>query len=90
MTEFRTDRPSIEYCYAIHDGEDRPHAHVLMTGDTGDLYMDTQDLETFENTAERTMDESLKRDAADRTREAAQVLDASFDRTRDRSRGRSR
>lgn len=90
MAEFRTDRPSVDYCYAVHDGDDRLHAHVLMTGETEDLYMDTNDLETFEKTAERKMDESLKRDAADRTREAAQVLDASFDRTRERSRGWSR
>jgi hypothetical protein len=86
MAEFRTDRQSVEYCYAVHEGEDRPHAHVVMTGDTSDIYMDTQDIETFENTAERKMDEPLKRDAADRTREAAQVLDASFDRSRGRSR----
>ncbi|WP_254547195.1 relaxase/mobilization nuclease domain-containing protein [Halomarina pelagica] len=44
MGEFLEDRPTVDYCYAVHRDTDHPHVHVALTGERRDLYMDREDI----------------------------------------------
>lgn len=44
MSEFTEDRPTVDYCYAVHDDTENQHVHVAATGEKDDLYMDSEDI----------------------------------------------
>lgn len=44
MREWRADRPSANYLYAVHREVENPHAHVAATGKERDLRMDKADI----------------------------------------------
>ena len=43
--EFLTDRHSVRAVYAYHGSTDIPHAHVAMTGERHDLFVDREDID---------------------------------------------
>lgn len=71
MREWRSERRSTRYVYAVHDSQETPHAHVAVTGPQRQLRMDEQDLQEFRNLARDEFDERerLARRRADPTRE---------------------
>lgn len=57
MDDFTRGRPSATYAYSIHDDTEHKHAHVAVTGEKTDLYMDREDIErTRENANERMVE----------------------------------
>ena len=44
MNDFLEDRPTASYIYALHEDTDNPHAHVALTGERRDLYMNREDI----------------------------------------------
>lgn len=51
MQEFTEDRPTADYCYAVHRDSENPHVHVALTGTKDDLYMNTEDIESVREDA---------------------------------------
>lgn len=45
MNDFLEDRPTASYIYALHEDTDNPHAHVALTGERRDLYMNQEDID---------------------------------------------
>jgi len=68
MREFAEDKPSVEYCYSVHDDDGNTHVHVAATGDIdysqqqGDMWIDRDDIRKLrdENAAEKFNDRTLK------------------------------
>ena len=67
--EFLTDRHSVRAVYAYHGSTDIPHAHVAMTGERRDLFVDREDIDQIRQnlsqrlehtqTQEQTQDQEL-------------------------------
>lgn len=74
MREYTRDKPTADYTYAIHRDTENPHAHVAVTGERRELYMDNDDLDQLKERAGRTYSRTQR----------------SRDRDRDRDRDRSR
>ncbi|WP_122088924.1 relaxase/mobilization nuclease domain-containing protein [Halalkalicoccus subterraneus] len=55
MERFTEDRPTATYAYSIHRDTEHPHAHVAMTGEKTDLYMDREDIENVREMANERM-----------------------------------
>jgi Relaxase/Mobilisation nuclease domain len=57
MEQFTKGRPTATYAYSVHRDTEHPHAHVAMTGEKTDLYMDKSDIEeTREHANERMVE----------------------------------
>ncbi|KYH23777.1 hypothetical protein HAPAU_38560 [Halalkalicoccus paucihalophilus] len=62
MEQFTKGRPTATYAYSVHRDTEHPHAHVAMTGEKTDLYMDKGDIEeTREHANERMVERSRYR-----------------------------
>lgn len=55
LEEFTKRRPTATYAYTVHRDTEHPHAHVAMTGEKTDLYMDKGDVENVRETANKRM-----------------------------------
>lgn len=55
MEQFTKGRPTATYAYTVHRDTDHPHAHVAMTGEKTDLYMDKGDIENVRERANERM-----------------------------------
>ena len=77
VSDFLQDRPSADYCFAIHRDTEHHHAQVALTGKRRDLYMDRDDIERVRERA-REQFPDLDREQ-ERTR--AQQRERSFERT---------
>jgi hypothetical protein len=103
VSGFLEDRPSADYCFAIHRDTEHHHAQVALTGKKRDLYMDRDDIERVREQAreqfpdldreeERTREQQRERDL-ERTlgreveREREQQREREQERSRERSRG---
>lgn len=80
------DGETVDFAYSVHDGSesgDRQHAHVVLTGDVDDLYMDKGDCDRLREIAHERCQE--------RSRSVSQQLleenDLSREHTREHQRG---
>lgn len=94
VSSFLQDRPSVDYCFAIHRDTEYHHAQVALTGKKRDLYMDREDIEQVRERAcgqfpdldqerERTREQQ-------RERSLERALDREVDREREQQRERER
>lgn len=51
MSEFVEDRPTADYCYAIHRDTDQAHVQVAITGAKRDLYADKEERQQMRTNA---------------------------------------
>lgn len=58
MEDFAKDRPSTTFAYTVHRDTEHLHAHVAMTGEKTDLYMDKQDIDAVRENANERMVEN--------------------------------
>lgn len=58
MNDFTEGRPSATYAYTVHDDTEHKHAHVAVTGEKTDLYMDREDIEQVRENANERMVEN--------------------------------
>lgn len=58
MDDFTEGRPSATYAYTVHDDTEHKHAHVAVTGEKTDLYMDRDDIENVRENANERMVEN--------------------------------
>lgn len=74
MEDFTKDRPSATFAYTVHRDTEHPHAHVAMTGEKTDLYMDKHDIDTVRENANERMVENdrYKHRSKDKDRERQQ------------------
>jgi hypothetical protein len=61
MSDWRADRPSVSYVYAVHPGDGKPHVHAAATGRERDLYMDREDLAALRQDATEAFREEERR-----------------------------
>lgn len=57
MNDWRGDRRGTQYVYAVHGHDQRPHAHVAVTGRKDALRMNKQDIVAFRERAREAFDE---------------------------------
>lgn len=93
MNEFVKDRPTAEYCYAIHRDTDNPHVQVAVTGTKRDLYADKQERMQMRTKArdqfgERDRQHGHARRERARQREEQRRRERQQQRERDRDHGR--
>ena len=88
MSEFTKDRPSADYCFAIHRDTDHPHAQVALTGTREDLYTEIEERREARERAQEHFREKERERRRERQHEREREREQMQD--RDRSRGRSR
>lgn len=83
MNEFVKDRPTTSYVYAVHDDTEHKHAHVALTGEKRELYLDRDDLaETREIAHERFQSRTWEREQEqerERTREVEPEIESELE-----------
>ena len=82
LRDFMADRRSVSAVYAVHE-PDRDvsvrHAHVALTGDENELYLDRADLERQRTRLEKELEPYVERD---RSQEQDRTRERSLERTR--------
>ena len=87
MSEFTTDRPSTDYCFAIHRDTDHPHAQVALTGTREDLYAEIEERRETRDRAQEHFREEERRREREHRRERDQEREKERERNQDRERG---
>lgn len=93
MSEFVEDRPTADYCYAIHRDTDQAHVQVAITGAKRDLYADKeerQQMRTNARTQFRERERQHGRARRERAREQEQRRQRRHERERQRERQQER
>lgn len=85
MSEFVEDRPTADYCYAIHRDTDNAHVQVAVTGAKRDLYADKKERKQMRTNA-RTHFRERERQHARARRERARQQEQKRRRERQRER----
>ena len=73
MNDFLEDRPTASYVYALHQDTEHPHAHVALTGERRDLFMDREDIEHVREHANEQLVERYHHRSQDHRQEYEQV-----------------
>ena len=60
LEEFTKGRPSATYAYTVHRDTEHPHAHIALTGEKTDLYMDRKAIERVREQANERMVERYR------------------------------
>lgn len=94
VSELTADRPSADYCYAIHRDTEHPHVQVALTGTVSDLYVSPDERDRHRERAreqfrEREYQHRRAREKK-RERERERHREREYDREKDRERERSR
>lgn len=84
MDEWRSDRPTVRYVYAVHDSSGPPHAHIAMTGREYHLRMDRRDLQSFRETAREAFKEPERLAQREPEREAEATATRELTKTAER------
>jgi hypothetical protein len=87
MSEFTKERPSADYCFAIHRDTEHPHAQVALTGTREDLYVEIEERREVRERAQEHFREKERERRRERQHERERERERTQD--RDRSRGRS-
>lgn len=66
MSEFTKERPSADYCFAIHRDTEHPHAQVALTGTREDLYTEIEERRQTRDRAEEHFREKERRQERER------------------------
>lgn len=90
MREFCRDRPSTDYCYAIHRDTDHPHVQVAITGEEQDLWIEREELEQRRREARQHFREPERERERERTRAHEREREPEQTRTREQERDRER
>jgi hypothetical protein len=94
MSEFTKERPSADYCFAIHRDTEHPHAQVALTGTREDLYADIEERRQTRDRAQEHFREKERRRERERRqerdRERQQEREKQREPERERDRGYSR
>lgn len=90
MSEFTADRPSADYCFAIHRDTEHPHAQVAMTGTREDLYAEIEERRKTRDRAQEHFREEERRRERERRRGRDQEREKERERDREHERGRGR
>lgn len=83
LSDWRADRPSVSYVYAIHDGGDKPHVHAALTGQERDLWMGRDDVVELNDQAREAFREEERLPTRERERDQEREIVAELDRVRD-------
>ena len=75
MNDFIEDRPTASYVYALHQDTEHPHAHVALTGERRDLFMDRDDIEHVREHANEQLVERFHHRSQNHQQEYEQVQD---------------
>jgi hypothetical protein len=92
------DGESVDFCYAVHrDAEEGVHAHVVLTGEKDDLYMNKSDIREFNDQSkerfrerERSIEREIRRENGmeqEREQEQEKEQEQTIDRQRTIQRG---
>jgi hypothetical protein len=65
MNDFLEDRPTASYIYALHEDTEHPHAHVALTGERRDLYMNREDIDQVRDHANEQLVEQYQHRSRD-------------------------
>ncbi len=87
LSDWQSDRPSVSYVYAIHDGGEKPHVHTAVTGQERDLRMDRTDIEEFREQARDAFREAERLPAKERESVQQREQVSEPDRTPERDHG---
>jgi hypothetical protein len=60
--EFLVDRPSARAVYAYHGSTDIPHAHVAMTGERRDLFVDREEITQIRQTLSQRLEQTQEQE----------------------------
>jgi hypothetical protein len=96
MSEFTKDRPSTDYCFAIHRDTEHHHAQVALTGTREDLYTEIEERRRTRDRAQEHFREQERRrererrQERERERQQEREKEREQKRTRNRGYGRSR
>lgn len=90
MSEFTKERPSADYCFAIHRDTEHPHAQVALTGTREDLYADIEERRQTRDRAQEHFREKERRQERKRERERRQERERERSQDREQSRGYGR
>lgn len=100
LREFTRDRPSVNYCYAIHRDTEHPHIQAALTGTREDLYADLEERKRQRRQSrehfrepQRERRRELERDRQrrrEREQQRQQERDREPEREQERERDRSR
>ena len=90
MSEFTKERPSADYCFAIHRDTEHPHAQVALTGTREDLYADIEERRRTRDRAQEHFREAERRRERERRREHDQEREKEHERNQERGKGYGR
>ena len=92
VTEYFDNAGSVDFCYSVHRDTESLHAHVALTGEKDDLYMNQTDLGEFKQISEQQFEQVQSRDREifrENSIEVEQRHDRDREQDQDRERGRS-
>jgi len=87
MSEFIEDRPSADYCFAIHRDTEHPHAQVALTGTREDLYAEIEERRQTRDRAREHFREEERARERERKRERERERQQECEKERERDRG---
>jgi hypothetical protein len=90
MREFCRERPSTDYCYAVHRDTEHPHVQVAVTGEKQDLWIERDELKQRRREARQHFREPERERERERTRAQERERDREQERTRAREQGQER
>jgi hypothetical protein len=88
MSEFTEERPSADYCFAIHRDTEHPHAQVALTGTREDLYAESEERRRTRDPAQEHFREEERRRERERRQEREQERQQDREKERERTRDR--
>lgn len=90
MSEFTKERPSADYCFAIHRDTEHPHAQVALTGTREDLYAEIEERRRTRDRAQEHFREKERRRERERRQERERERQQERERQRESERNRER